>query len=86
MENVIRSHYSDRHTCYIIIAISLPYISIIPCEISGSHDIKYSDGCLLGSCTEWSGRFTDIPEILAASIIKVNVITLKTEAACTSET
>jgi hypothetical protein len=36
------------------------------CEISGSHGGEYKDGCILGCYA----MFTDVSEVLAASIIR----------------
>jgi hypothetical protein len=39
------------------------------CEISDSYLVIYEDGCLLGCCAvESVNRFTDVAEVLAASI------------------
>jgi hypothetical protein len=49
------------------------------CEISGSHCGDYKDDCLLRCCAVWYGKFTDVSEVLAASIINTII-----EAASTS--
>jgi hypothetical protein len=54
------------------------YILKIKSGISGSHDGKYEDGCLLGSCTVVLYKLTYISEVLAVSIIRA-VITMMLE-------
>jgi hypothetical protein len=50
---------------------------LLPCEISGSHGGEYEDGCLSGllRCVVWY-KFTDVSELLAASIIRARSVVL----------